>query len=90
MQPQRTLNDWIEPELDSISGDRRSRPRYEIELALQYKMPGEEPVVGSGTTRDMNSGGVAFEVREHCSRALKWSWRSMACCPHGSIPLEVW
>src|SRR6478672_10406502 len=64
VQPTQSFTGWIEPEIDYISGERRLRPRHILQLPLQYKVLDGEGVSGSGTTRDLNTGGVCFEIQE--------------------------
>lgn len=60
---QATLNGWIEPGVDHISGERRARQRFALRLPLRYRVLNGEPQrTGYGTTRDLSSGGIAFEV----------------------------
>ena len=62
---QATLNGWIETGVDQISGERRLRQRFGLRLPLQYRVLGlKMPVTGYGTTRDLSSGGIAFETEE--------------------------
>lgn len=90
MQPIQTLNGWIEPELTSISGDRRSKPRHALQLALRYRVLGEEGAIGYGTTRDINSGGVAFDLQEtlppgaRVELIIDWP-----VALRGSVPLQL-
>ena len=60
---QATLNGWIEPGIDYISGERRARQRYALRLPLEYRVLGSQPpVTGSGFSCDLSSGGIAIEV----------------------------
>lgn len=51
-------------EVTEISGDRRSRRRYAVDLPLQYKVMNHYRVcqAGSGKTVNMSSRGIAFET----------------------------
>src|SRR6476619_1500563 len=56
---QRTLT---EQEPAAISGDRRNKRRYPIELPVQYKIMKNYLVTGTGAgcSLDISSGGIAF------------------------------
>jgi len=90
VQPLQTLNGWIEPELTSISGDRRKRPRHALQLALRYRVLGEEGEMGCGTTRDLSCGGVAFDLQEslqpgaRVELTIEWP-----VALRGSVPLQL-
>jgi hypothetical protein len=81
---------WIEPEIDSISGERRSRPRYTMQLPLHYKLLDEGGWEGSGITRNLSSGGVAFELAEtlppgaHVELTIQWP-----VTLNGHVPLNL-
>jgi hypothetical protein len=49
-----------------ISGDRRNRRRYDIDLPLQFKVRHSPQVswTGSGKTINVSAGGIACEVNE--------------------------
>lgn len=51
-----------DPTRDTIAGDRRRHRRYAICLNLKYKITRGKRLVdtGSGQTRNMSTGGVAF------------------------------
>ena len=60
---QATLNGWIEPGMDYISGERRARQRYGLRLPLEYRiLGGRDAPACSGVTRDLSSTGIAFEA----------------------------
>jgi hypothetical protein len=90
VKPKQSFTGWIEPEIDYISGERRSRPRHTLQLPLQYKALDEEGVSGSGTTRDLNSGGVCFEIQEtlrpgaRVELTIQWP-----VAQRGSIPMQL-
>ena len=51
--------------MGEISGERRYARRYRLQLPLRYRVVQKnQPVVseGVGLTRDMSSGGIAFEA----------------------------
>lgn len=52
--------------LDSfvLSSERRSRQRFPLALAVEYKLLGKSERSGSGKTRNISSSGVFFEVAE--------------------------
>jgi hypothetical protein len=47
--------------LKRVVVERRKKTRFPMTRDLRYKVLEREAVVGSGTTLDMGSGGVAFE-----------------------------
>jgi hypothetical protein len=49
-----------------ISGDRRSKKRYVLDLALTYRIRQQYRVIatGSGRTSNMSSSGLAFTTNE--------------------------
>jgi hypothetical protein len=48
---------------DVTPADRRSHPRYAIEMSLRYKISGNHDVrEGSGKTCDLSTGGVFFSA----------------------------
>lgn len=60
---QATVNGWIEPDTCDISGERRARQRYALRMPLEYRLlGGEAPVAGCGTTCNLSSEGIAFEL----------------------------
>lgn len=81
----------VEREIDYISEDRRSRVRYALRLSLHYKVLNEaEAAAGAGTTRNLSSSGVAFEVLEtlrpgaYVELAIEWP-----VALNGSVPLKL-
>jgi PilZ domain len=62
---QATFDGWIEPGIDHISGERRGRQRFTLRLPVEYKVLSDaSPLSGYGTTLDLSSSGIAFEVDE--------------------------
>ena len=63
-----------------ISGDRRSKKRYALDLALTYRVLRKYRVIatGSGRTSNMSSSGLAFTTNETFNLAtyieLSISW----------------
>jgi PilZ domain len=63
-----------------LSGDRRSKKRFGLDLPLKYKIVKNYLVTGSGTgtTVDMSSGGIAFTTTEtfrvgaHIELSVSW------------------
>lgn len=49
---------------ETISGDRRSDRRYQINLEMRYKLIRRKKVLGTGTGRtiDLSSGGILVET----------------------------
>jgi hypothetical protein len=78
---------WIEPEIELISGDRRSKPRFELQLPVHYHVLNGKKQTGSGTTRNISSGGVAFEAVEKLDRGMyvelviNWPVALEGCAP---------
>jgi PilZ domain len=62
----RKLNSFQEVLITDISGDRRSRRRYDLDLDLQYKVIRHYHISQTGTGRTINfsGGGVAFATRD--------------------------
>ena len=54
---------WIEPQIDHISEDRRTSPRFEMQLPLTCRVVNSQ-WSALGWTRNLSSSGVAFEVPE--------------------------
>lgn len=58
--------DWDETvqEFDTIAGDRRRDKRYELELALRWKLIKRRRLLesGEGRTVDLSSGGILFDA----------------------------
>ena len=62
---QATLNGLVEPPIEHIAGERRARQRYPLRLPVEYRvLAGKNAATGFGVTRDLSSGGIAFEVHE--------------------------
>jgi hypothetical protein len=59
-------------ENDSISGDRRSDRRYQLQLDLKWKLIRRRRVLDSGTgqTIDLSSGGILFDAGRHLPEGL--------------------
>jgi hypothetical protein len=70
-----------------LSSEQRARPRYPIELALEYRLLGKKEGRGSGRTRNISSNGVLFEVSEPLPGAgsiellLQWPCLLGGVCP---------
>jgi c-di-GMP-binding flagellar brake protein YcgR len=72
-----------------ISGDRRSKTRYSIDLSLTYRVlrHGLVTATGSGRTRDISSGGVAFrsndifKVGSYLELSISWPALLNDGCP---------
>ncbi len=82
---------WIEPENLSISGERRIKPRYKLHLPLSYNVLDSVFVrQGFGWTRNLSSGGIAFETPEdlpsgaRLELAIEWP-----VALGGSTPLKL-
>jgi PilZ domain len=76
---QATLNGWMEPAVDYISGDRRSRQRFVLRLPVEYRiLTGQMASTGFGVTRDLSSSGLAFELDQElkpgCQVELTVQW----------------
>jgi hypothetical protein len=73
-----TLEGWIEPGIARISGERRSRQRFALQLPLEYRVIGTKASAGYATTRDLSSAGIAFELDEElparCQMELALQW----------------
>jgi PilZ domain-containing protein len=59
-------SDRMDEIISDISGDRRNRRRYDIDLHVQYKVFRHYQVAQSGTGKTINlsGGGIAFEIDE--------------------------
>jgi hypothetical protein len=72
-----------------ISEDRRSRRRYPIELAVQYKILKNYLVTGTGAGHsiDLSSGGIAFstntllKVGSYLELSISWPVLLNQSCP---------
>jgi PilZ domain len=72
-----------------ISGDRRSKRRYPIGLAVQYKIMKNYLVTGTGTgtSIDLSSGGIAFstktplKVGNYLELSISWPVLLNQSCP---------
>jgi hypothetical protein len=72
-----------------ISGDRRSKRRYPIELPVQYKIVKNYLVMGSGTgtSLDLSSGGIAFstgtplKIGSYLELSISWPVLLNQSCP---------
>jgi c-di-GMP-binding flagellar brake protein YcgR len=72
-----------------ISGNRRSKQRFPIDLPLTYKILKNYLITGtgSGTTLDMSSGGLAFtadktfKIRTHIELSISWPVLLNGNCP---------
>jgi hypothetical protein len=73
-----------------VAGERRARPRYALRFPLHYRVLDEEGAAGSGTTLNLSSSGVAFDVVEalqlgaHVELAIQWP-----VALNGRIPLKL-
>jgi PilZ domain len=76
---------WIEPDIDHISGDRRIRPRFHLELALSYRVLNRKNShEGFGITQNLSSGGVGFLTEDTIDPGsyleLKIQWPVLPGC----------
>jgi hypothetical protein len=73
-----------------ISLDRRSRQRFPLSLAVEYRLMDEGERFGSGWTRNISSTGVLFEMAEQESLSgsieLAVSW---PCVLDGACALKL-
>lgn len=76
---------------DRIRGERRGKRRYELALALEYKLvEGHRVMAGSSVTRNLSSSGIAFEVPlpvkngSHAELSVCWP-----VALNGSVPLQL-
>lgn len=51
--------------METINGERRINKRYQVHLAMQYRVSrrGSLPCTGTGTTRDFSISGLSFRCR---------------------------
>ena len=49
-------------DISAFSTERRSRQRFPLTLAVEYRLLGKGERCGSGQTRNISSGGVLFET----------------------------
>ncbi len=71
--------------------EQRSNPRYDLRLALHYRIAlrGEPVIAGSGLTLDLSVGGISFRCRKplpvgvHIEMSIDWPAR------HGIYPIEL-
>ena len=91
MQTIDTGTGWIEPEYDFISGERRTKPRFELHLPLRYRVLGSKgDTQGAGLTRDMSSRGVAFKAEGEIGLGAKVELTIQWPIPlAGSVPLML-
>jgi hypothetical protein len=69
--------------MDKIALERRNNRRYQIHLPLTYRISqkGFPPRTGTGTTRDLSTGGLSFRCRRslplgaHVELAIDWPAR---------------
>ena len=69
--------------MDKIAGERRINRRYQLHLPLTYRISqkGFPPRTGTGTTRDISTGGLSFRCRRtlpigaHVELAIDWPAR---------------
>jgi hypothetical protein len=76
---------WIEPDIDHISGDRRIRPRFHLQLALSYRVLNrKDSPDGDGITQNLSSGGVGFvtenDIHPGSYLELKIQWPVLPGC----------
>jgi len=72
-----------------ICDDRRSKRRYPIELAVQYKVMKNYLVMGTGTgnSLDLSSGGIAFstsaplKIGSYLELSISWPVLLNQSCP---------
>ena len=75
--------------VSEISGNRRSKKRFPIDLPIQYKILRKYLVTGTGTgtTVDISSGGIAFVANEsfkigaHVELSVGWPMLLNGSCP---------
>ena len=75
--------------VSEISGNRRSKQRFAIDLPLSYKIVKNGLVMGNGTgtTVDMSSSGMAFRANEtfkigaHVELSINWPVLLNGDCP---------
>jgi len=66
--------------MDKIAAERRNNRRYQVHLPLTYRISqkGFPPRTGTGTTRDLSTGGLSFRCRRslplgaHVELAIEW------------------
>jgi hypothetical protein len=51
-------------DISAFSTDRRSRQRFPLTLAVEYRLLGKGERCGSGKTRNISSSGLLFEVAD--------------------------
>ena len=74
---------------EELSGERRSKRRYPIELAVQFKIVKNYLVMGTGTgtSLDLSSGGIAFstttplKVGNYLELSVSWPVLLNQSCP---------
>ncbi len=75
-----------------ISGERRSRRRYSVDLPLRFKEVKKRVVISTGTGRavNMSSKGIAFTANKSFESGaileLKISWPTLL---HGKTPINL-
>jgi len=73
-----------------FSSERRSRKRFPLALAVEYRLPGQGDRCGSGKICNISSSGVLFEVAEQHpfsgSIELIVSW---PCVLNGACALKL-
>jgi hypothetical protein len=76
--------------LERLAAEQRSRRRYPLELALEYKLLGKRERRGAGKTRNISSKGVLFEVAEPLPvTGLIEVMMSWPCLLEGACPLNL-
>src|SRR5215472_11913486 len=78
-----------EQSVSKISQDRRSKRRYPIELAVQYKIMKNYLIMGtgSGNSLDLSSGGIAFttktplKIGSYLELSVSWPVLLNQSCP---------
>src|SRR4051794_11678649 len=78
-----------ESTINKISGERRCKRRYPIELPVQYKIMKNYLVMdtGTGTSLDLSSGGIAFstdtplKVGSYLELSISWPVLLNESCP---------
>src|SRR5690349_9043545 len=78
-----------EQEPAEVSGDRRNKRRYPIELPVQYKIMKNYLVMGtgSGNSLDLSSGGIAFtstaplKIGSYLELSVSWPVMLNQSCP---------
>ena len=74
-------------DISAFSTERRSRQRFPLTLAVEYRLLGKGERCGSGQTRNISSGGVLFEAMGSSPASgtielmLSWPFLLEGVCP---------